>query len=547
MHVLIAAAWPYASGPRHLGHLAGAYLPADVCARYHRLAGDDVLMVSGSDCHGTPITVAAERAGADPAAFAAGQHTAIAASFAEVGISFDLYTTTTTDTHAGTVQDVFTRLHLNGFVTEGTERTAFCPAEQRSIPDRYVEGTCPDCGSAGARGDQCDTCGHTLEAETLLGAVCRRCGADATFIDQRQLFLRLDLLQPAVEEYLATRDGWRPFVRNESLGWLRQGLRRRSITRDLAWGVPVPLPGWTDRRLYVWFEAVVGYLSASIEARPDGWREWWQGPDAFHRYFVGKDNIPFHGVWWPAILSGAAAGRGVRNGTLRLPDDLVANHHLMLDAAKLSASRGHGITIADGVARAGVDPLRHALVALGPETQDVAFSWEQTDDLTRSGLLGAIANPVHRVTTLLWRRCAGRPDAETWTSCAERADAAVSLDAIGTAIRRAELRRALGLVHDLGRTVNRRLAETEPWQLSDDEARRALTRLLPYLDALGVAAWPFVPATASAIRISLGRAGEPEAWSLADGPPEVRRPPRPPLEVSAAAGRSPTPTRASTS
>ena len=361
MDVLIGVAWPYASGPRHLGHLAGAYLPADVAARHHRLAGDRVLLVSGSDQHGTPITVAAERAGLSPAALADREHERIAASFARAGISFDHYTRTATPRHHAVTQDLFTRLHRRGLVAEATQPAAFCAREGRSLPDRYVEGTCPSCGAPDARGDQCDTCGRTLDPEELGEPRCRRCGGPAELRPLRQLFLRLDLLQPEVARYLDGHEAsWRPFVGAEARGWLASGLRPRAITRDLDWGVPVPLPGWDDRRLYVWFDAVIGYLSASVEwaertGDPGAWRRWWQGPEARHRYFVGKDNIWFHTVWWPAILLGAGDG-------LRPPDEVVANHHLTLPAGgKLSASRGHAPTIEEGIERVGLDPLRHAL------------------------------------------------------------------------------------------------------------------------------------------------------------------------------------------
>jgi methionyl-tRNA synthetase len=558
MDVLIGVAWPYASGPRHLGHLAGAYLPADVAARYHRLAGDRVLCVSGSDQHGTPITVAAERAGLSPAALADREHERIAAGFARAGISFDHYTRTATPNHRAVTQELFSRLHANGFVTEATQPAAFCDREGRSLPDRYVEGTCPACGAPDARGDQCDTCSRTLDPEELGAPRCRRCGGPATLRPLRQLFLRLDRLQPAVARYLESREGpWRPFVGAEARGWLEAGLRPRAITRDLDWGVPVPLPGWDDRRLYVWFDAVIGYLSASVEwaelhGDPDAWRTWWQGPAARHRYFVGKDNIWFHTVWWPAILLGAGDG-------LRPPDEVVANHHLTHSTGgpprrlppgrpratggppwrspgpprpggKLSASRGHAPTIDEGIDRFGLDPLRHALCALAPETADTELAWDQLGELTASGLVGAIAGPPHRVATLLWRRFDGRPDPAALAAGApERAEATAALEAVGAALDRGELRRALHGVHAIGRSVNRRLAATEPWRLPDPDAHRELTRLLPLLDALGVAAWPFVPGTAGRIRALLGRSPTPAAWALDPGPPLVPGPPAPPM------------------
>ncbi|HWC40918.1 MAG TPA: methionine--tRNA ligase [Actinomycetota bacterium] len=529
MDVLIGVAWPYASGPRHLGHLAGAYLPADVAARYHRLAGDRVLLVSGSDQHGTPITVAAERAGLSPAALADREHERIAATFARAGISFDLYTRTATPNHHAVTQELFLRLHNNGLVTGATQPAAFCEREGRSLPDRYVEGTCPRCGAPDARGDQCDSCGRTLDPEELGSPRCRRCGGPAGLRPLRQLFLRLDLLQPAVARYVESHEGrWRPFVGAEARGWLEAGLRPRAITRDLDWGVPVPLPGWDDRRLYVWFDAVIGYLSASVEwaercGQPDAWRAWWLGPAARHRYFVGKDNIWFHTVWWPAILLGAGDG-------LRPPDEVVANHHLTLAGGKLSASRGHAPTIDEAIDRFGLDPLRHALCALNPETADVELAWDKLDELTASGLLGAVAGPPHRVATLLWRRFGGHPDPAALAAAGpERAEATTALEEVGSALDRGDLRRALHGVHAIGRSVNRRLAASEPWHLPDPAAHRELSRLLPLLDALGVAAWPFVPTTAGRIRALLGRTPDPASWSLPPTPPVVPCHPAPPL------------------
>jgi methionyl-tRNA synthetase len=527
MRVLIAVAWPYASGPRHLGHVAGCYLPADIVARYHRLVGDEVLMVSGSDQHGTPITVAAEQAGASPQRFADEQHGKIAASFERLGISFDLYTKTHTDVHTETVQRLFLDLHRNGYLEDGFQSAAWCPREERSLPDRYVEGRCPVCGAPYARGDQCDTCGSTLEVTELGEPRCRTCGAGAEFRELRQLFLRLDALQPMIEQYLDEHPDWRPFVLHEARGWLRTGLRPRAITRNLTWGVPVPIPGWDDRRLYVWFDAVIGYLSASIEwavrsGVPDAWRAWWEDPKALHRYFLGKDNAPFHAVWWPAILTGSGE-------TLHLPDDLLVNHHLT-SGTKMSASRGVGFSLDEGIERIGVDRLRHALCALNPETADVEFTWDQADTLTRTGLLGGIANPAYRVASLLWSRFGGRAHPGAWPEAvAQRTEAARALEEIGSAIRNAELRRALGGVHAIGTRVNRSLALTEPWRQPDDEAHRALTRLLPMLDVLGVAAWPIVPQTAGRIRAILGRDAVPARWALEDSPPNIEQRPEPPL------------------
>ena len=529
MKVFIGVAWPYASGPRHVGHLAGAYLPADIVARYHRLAGDEVLMVSGSDQHGTPITVAAEAAGEAPAAFSERQHRVIRASFERIGISFDHYTRTGTATHHRVVQEVFEDLNRAGWVYEASAEAAFCTAEGRSLPDRYVIGTCPHCRFSDARGDQCDSCGRTLDPDDLVSPRCRRCGRRAAFTPLRQLFLALDRLQPALADWVRkTGPDWRHFVAEETAGILAGGLRGRAITRDLDWGVSVPLPGWDDRRLYVWFDAVIGYLSASREwaldhGGPEAWRGWWEDPAARHLYFIGKDNLFFHTLFWPAVLAGS--GRG-----WHLPDDVIANHHLTLGGAQMSSSRGHGFGLDEAVELLGVDALRHALAAQNPEVADTEFSYENAREATRTGLLGAIANPAYRVASLLWQRSEGRVDPEMWAAAhAERARANDLLEEIGDSLGRARLRHGLSLVHQLGRSINRALAETEPWKLPDSEMARCLIPLLVYADAIGLAAWPFVPETAEGVRSMLGRPPRPDSWALDVTPPRVASKPTPPL------------------
>lgn len=524
--LLLGAAWPYASGPRHVGHLAGAYLPADVVARASRLAGDDVLLVSGSDQYGTPITVAAERAGEPPEAFAARTHTEIRATFLRAGISFDHYTATSSPVHHRTVHELFGRLHRAGLIDEEVQPAAWCPTHSRSLPDRYVEGTCPHCGASDARGDQCDGCGTTLDAADLLEPRCRECGAGAELRLLPQLVLRLDRLQSRVRRWLEEGRGrWsRPWVGELAAADARTGLRPRAITRDLPWGVTVPLPGWEGRRFYVWFDAVVGYLSATIEwaegrGDPDGWRRWWVdgAGDAtlVHRYFVGKDNVWFHALWWPAILLGAS-DEGL---ALHLPDDLVASHHLIEGGAQLSTSRGHGTTLDGAFDRWGVDAVRHAVAASAPETSDTELTPSAVDDVTRTGLLGAIANPAHRVASLWWQRFGD--GAAPPAPARERAAAQVALDEVRDHLCAGRLRKGVEAVHALGRGINQRLAADEPWRRPDTEASDHLSALLPWVDALAISAWPLVPETGGNIRATLGRAPAPASWTLPAEPSRV--------------------------
>ncbi len=321
--ILIGVAWPYANGPFHLGHLAGAYLPGDIFARFHRLRGDEVLLVSGSDMHGTPILVAAEKEGTTPAAVADRYHEINRAAFERLGFTFDCYTTTHTVVHEKTVQEVFLTLLEHGFVARRTEESPYCPNHRRFLPDRYLVGTCPHCSFESARGDECDRCGRPLEARELGNPRCLLCNTAAEFRATEHFYLLLDKLQPQLSEYVGRQDHWRGGTRRVATNFLQEGLHPTPITRDLDWGVPIPLEGFATKRFYVWFEALIGYLSASKEwairaGRPDAWRRYWaEGEVVRPYYFIGKDNKFHHTILWPGILLGV--------GGLALPYDVPAN------------------------------------------------------------------------------------------------------------------------------------------------------------------------------------------------------------------------------
>ena len=306
-HILVAVAWPYANGSLHLGHLAGCYLPADIFARYHRAKGDQVLMVSGSDQHGTPVTIRAEQEGLTPQQVVDKYHNDFLDSWQRMGISFDLFTTTGTDNHRKVSQDFFLKLLEKGFIYKDTMLLPYCGDCHRYLPDRYVEGECPHCGNTRARGDQCDNCGRTLDPQDLVDPRCQLSGTTPTFQNSDHFFLRLSAFRDQLLDWVQDKDYWRPNVLNFTKRYLEEALLDRAITRDLTWGVPVPLDDYDDKRIYVWFEAVIGYLSASVQwaadqGRPDAWKEWWHNPDAKSFYFIGKDNIPFHTMIWPAML-----------------------------------------------------------------------------------------------------------------------------------------------------------------------------------------------------------------------------------------------------
>ncbi|HWJ83802.1 MAG TPA: class I tRNA ligase family protein, partial [Cellulomonas sp.] len=348
--ILSAVAWPYANGPRHIGHVAGFGVPSDVFSRYMRMAGHDVLMVSGTDEHGTPILVQAEQEGVGPQELADRYNRVIVEDLAQLGLSYDLFTRTTTRNHYAVVQEMFRTVHKNGYMVEQSTMGAISPSTGRTLPDRYIEGTCPICGYDGARGDQCDNCGNQLDAIDLINPHSRINGEKPKFVESTHFFLDLPAFASALEAWLKGRQGWRPNVLKFSLN-LVDDMRPRAMTRDIDWGIPVPLPGWEEnpnKRLYVWFDAVIGYLSASIEwARrsgdDDAWRPFWNDPEALSYYFMGKDNITFHSQIWPAELMGYD-GRGDKGGapgpygTLQLPTEVVSSEYLNVAGQQFSSS-----------------------------------------------------------------------------------------------------------------------------------------------------------------------------------------------------------------
>src|SRR6187549_3348778 len=384
--VLSAVAWPYANGPRHIGHVAGFGVPSDVFSRYMRMAGHDVLMVSGTDEHGTPILIAADEAGVTPQELADRNHRLIAEDLAALGVSYDLYTRTTTRNHTAVVQELFTGVYDNGYFIEKTTLAAISPSTGRTLPDRYIEGTCPICGYESARGDQCDNCGNQLDPADLRNPRSKINGETPEFVETEHLFLDLPSFAGALGTYLQSRQDWRPNVLKFSQNLL-DDLKPRAITRDLDWGVPIPLDGWRDKpmkRFYVWFDAVIGYLSASVEwARrgpdPDAWKQWWTDPDARGYYFMGKDNIVFHSVIWPALLlgqngAGDKGGTPGAFGTLNLPDEIVSSEFLTMSGSKFSTSRGTVIYVTDFLKEFGPDALRYFISVAGPENQDTDFT-----------------------------------------------------------------------------------------------------------------------------------------------------------------------------
>jgi methionyl-tRNA synthetase len=527
-HILTSVAWPYASGPRHIGH-AAAYVPSDVFSRYHRMAGNRVLMVSGTDEHGTPILVAADREGAGTREVADRYNRLIVEDLTALGLSYDLFTRTTTTTHYEVVQEIFTGLLANGYVFPQTTLGAISPSTGRTLPDRYIEGTCPICGYDSARGDQCDNCGNQLDATDLINPRSRINGEKPEFVEAEHYFLDLPAFADVLGSYLQSRESWRPNVLKFSLNLL-DDLKPRAITRDLDWGVPVPLEGWRDRpdkKLYVWFDAVIGYLSASVEwakrtGDPDAWRPFWQGGEARGYYFMGKDNIVFHAEIWPAMLFGysgigARGGKPGSLGSLNPPYEVVSSEFLTMEGRQFSSSRGVVIEIRDLLSRYDVDALRYYLSVAGPESQDTDFTWSEFRRRTNDELADSWGNLVNRSVSLAARNAGAvpAPGVLTDADAALLAGARAAFGTVGALLERSRQKAAIGEVMRVVGDANRYLSDQAPWKLARtgqpaDQERMAtiLHTALQVVDDCKTLLTPFLPSSSGQVHRLLGGKGE---------------------------------------
>ena len=530
--VLAAVAWPYANGPRHIGHVSGFGVPSDIFARYMRMSGHDVLMVSGTDEHGTPILVEAEREALSPRELADKYNRVIVNDLRDLGLSYDLFTRTTTLNHYAVVQDLFLGLYRNGYVVPQTTMGAVSPSTGRTLPDRYIEGTCPICGYPSARGDQCDNCGNQLDPIDLINPVSRINGETPKFTETEHFFLDLPSLAGSLGKWLSARTDWRPNVLKFSQNLL-EDLRPRAITRDLDWGVPVPLDGWRDqpmKRLYVWFDAVIGYLSASVEwakrsGDPDAWQRWWIDPDARGFYFMGKDNIVFHTVIWPGILLGHN-GEGDHGGTvgplgeLRLPDEIVSSEYLTMSGSKFSTSRGKVIYVGDFLRDFGPDALRYFIAVAGPETTDTDFTWDEFVRRTNFELANEWGNLVQRSISMAHRNNGAIPTPGTLLDIDHELlrISRESFDTVGALLDRSRFKLAITEAMRLVGATNKYISDTEPWKLSDDPARRdtVLHTALQVVSDANTLLTPFLPHAAQRVHQILGGTG---VWAAE---PEIR-------------------------
>ena len=525
--VLSAVAWPYANGPRHIGHVAGFGVPSDVFSRYMRMAGHDVLMVSGTDEHGTPILVTADKEGKTARELADDSNRVIVEDLQGLGLSYDLFTRTTTGNHYRVVQEMFSTCLRNGYMVEQTSLSAISPSTGRTLPDRYIEGTCPICKYADARGDQCDNCGNQLDPTDLVDPRSKINGETPQFVETQHWFLDLPAVADALGEWLDGREAsgtWRPNVIKFSQNILEE-IRPRAMTRDIDWGIPVP--GWEDqpnKRLYVWFDAVIGYLSASIEwarrlGEPDKWREWWNDADAEAFYFMGKDNIVFHSQIWPAELlahngAGARGGEPGSYGVLNLPTEVVSSEFLTFGHAQFSTSRGHVIYVRDMLERYGPDPLRYFICAAGPETSDAAFTWADFVTRNNSELVAGWGNLVNRTATMVAKNFGEVPAAGPLEEVDEAVLATVrgGFESVGSLIERHRLRAAIAEAMRVVGEVNKYLTVTEPYKMKDESQRERLATVLHValqcVSDCNTLLAPFLPHAANKVHAVLGGEGD---------------------------------------
>lgn len=524
-HILVNVAWPYANGPRHIGHVAGFGVPSDVYARYERMKGNDVLMVSGTDEHGTPILVEAEKEGLSAQQLADRYNRVIANDLCALGLSYDLFTRTTTGNHERVVQELFKQCLKNDYIYKGTQKVAISPSTGRTLPDRYIEGTCPICGYESARGDQCDNCGNELDPDELINPVSKINGETPVFKETEHFFLDLPALAETNLAWLKTRKGWRTNVINFSLGLFKE-VKPRAITRDIDWGIPVPVEGWVDnpnKKLYVWFDAVIGYLSASIEwARrggdPQAWRAWWNDPKTPGYYFMGKDNITFHSQIWPSEIlayngQGSKGGETGKLGALNLPEQVVASEFMTMEGRKFSSSRGIVIYVKDILSRYPVDAVRYYISIAGPESSDSDFTWAEFVRHNNEELAASWGNLVNRVATLINKNFGEIPaldeDSMTEEDRALLEETAAAFDTVGGLIERQHQKNALIEAMRVVGDINKYISSVEPWKIVADE-RRLATVLHVSAQAVSDANHllaPFLPHSAQKVWQALGGSG----------------------------------------
>ncbi len=513
----VSVAWPYANGDMHVGHIAGAYLPADIFARYHRLKGNRVLMVSGSDSHGTPITIEADKRGITPRELFEHYHHRFLETQKQIGISYDLFTHTDTENHHRIARDFFLRLHENEYLYQEIQKQLYSEEEGRFLPDRYVEGTCPICGYEEARGDQCDNCGNLLDALELINPRSKTDNSRPVVRETEHFFMDLPAFTDRLLEYLAQHAGhWRPNVINFARNFIEGGLKGRAVTRDISWGIPVPLDGWENKRIYVWFEAVMGYFTASIEwahntEQPEAWKEWWYKPEAKIYNFIGKDNIPFHTVFWQSELLGVGSIYDEpQNRPLNLPYDVPSNEFMNIEGSQFSKSRNWAIWLPDILERFDPDAIRFYITAAMPENRDSEFSWSDFVRRNNGELVAAWGNLANRVLSFAYKHWDGLVPEPGELRDIDRdllQQIETGFDRVGSLLEGVKIRAALQETLGLARQVNGYL-DRAPWFGVIEEDRQAAATTvytaLRAIDSLKILFAPFLPFSSEQLHESLG-------------------------------------------
>lgn len=521
-NILVSVAWPYANSLIHVGNITGSYLPADIFARYQRLVGNRVLMVSGSDSHGTPVTVRADADGTSPLEIYSYFHRGFLELFQRLGLTYDLFTSTHTDNHFKVSQSIFLALDKNGYLYTDKQKQWYSPTQKRFLPDRYVEGTCYVCGYENARGDQCDNCGTLLEATLLIEPRSKIDGSTPELKETEHFYIDLGKLQPDILDFLRQReDYWRPNVMRQSLGQiLADDLHGRAITRDLDWGIPVPLDGWDEKRLYVWFEAVIGYLSASIEwaqlsDQEESWHDWWYDTDAKSYYFIGKDNIPFHAVIWPGQLIGAGEWfakifEEQEGDPLILPYDVPANEFMNLEGEKISGSRHWAVWGLDFLDRYDPDTLRYYLTANMPESKDTDWDWQDFLNRNNNELVATWGNLANRVLSFSYKHWDGEVPTPGELRPADReiiTTVEKGFETVGEHINAVHLRAGLTEAMRLAAEVNKYLDQAAPWfEIKTDKsaAGTSVYTALKAIDSLKILLSPYLPHSSEQLHKYLG-------------------------------------------
>jgi len=521
---MITSALPYANGPLHIGHIAGAYLPADTYVRYLRLRGEDVAFVCGSDEHGVAITIGAKKEGVSPKAFVDKYHTIMKKAFADFGISFDIYSRTSNAVHYELAQEFFTKIHKKDLFIEETSDQYYDEQEGIFLADRYIAGTCPNCGNPNAYGDQCEKCGTSLSPKQLINPRSTVSGGNPVLKPTTHWYFPLDKFEAWLREWIIEghKDDWKTNVYGQCKSWIEQGLQPRSITRDLEWGIPVPLPDAKGKVLYVWFDAPIGYISATKELKPDTWEKYWKDPDTRLLHFIGKDNIVFHCVIFPSMLKAA--------GDYILPDNVPANEFLNLEGEKLSTSRNHAVWLHEYLEDmpGRRDELRYVLTSISPETKDADFTWKDYQLKVNSELVGIFGNFVNRVMVLTWKYFEGKvPAAPTLEATTDKRKGVLaayalahteltnSVKEMSSALKEFRFREAQFQLMNMARAGNKFLADTEPWKLAKedmDAVRYILNYALTVVGNLGIACAPFLPDAALSIGRQLNSVGLTTDW-----------------------------------